>query len=280
MHPPPRGCGATPPPAPSPTGNTPDGAAFGLPAWMRSGGFAPAAPALPPPDTTNTPATLTSPTEVQHDFSWDVLQRRLMSALVAYDRRTADRIWDEALSRFSTEMVCTELLMPVLVAVGEGWHRGEVSVAAEHFSSRFVQSKLLILLNSAYDNPGAPLAVIGCAQGEMHEIGAIVLSLFLTWSGFRVVYLGQNVPNTTVVETLQQLRPQVFGLSATTIESAQNLTEAGHLVARLDPPRPQFIFGGAAFYMRPEMRSRIQGTFLEGDVRQIARQLAERHRRN
>lgn len=198
-----------------------------------------------------------------------------MGALVAFDHYSAEQVWSDACSLYSAEMVCTELLIPVQIAVGEGWHRGEVSVAAEHFCSRFVQGKLVGLLNAPVEHTTGPLAVIGCAQGELHEFGAVVISLFMRWGGFRVIYLGQAVPNSTLEETVRRLRPQVVGLSATTAEAAHYLTEAGQIIARIDPPRPHFVFGGMAFYDRPDLRARIRGQFLEGDVRQIIRQIAE-----
>ena len=269
---------ATPPSAGAPQPVAGDTSAFGLPAWMRSGGGmlpppaarggSPATPAVaaPPPDTSPLP-----------DASWNDLQRRLMSALVAFDRRTAEYLWEETVSQYRAEEICVELLMPVQIAIGEGWHRGEVSVAAEHFSSRFVEIKMLNLLHQGHDNPTAPLAVIGCAQAEQHEIGAIMLALFMRWAGFRIIYLGQNVPNSTLADMVRQLRPKLLGLSATTVEAAHNLTEVGHILSRLEPPVPQFIFGGMAFYERPDLIGRIQGMYLDGDVRSITRQLAEMH---
>ncbi|MBC8162401.1 MAG: cobalamin B12-binding domain-containing protein [Roseiflexaceae bacterium] len=265
------------PAATAPTAAAPGG--FGLPAWMRGGQVA------APPSSTVAPAKQIPPGLVLaapdpfNDRSWPMLQKRMMGALIAFDQRSAEYVWQEACGVYATEEICTELLMPVQIAVGEGWHRGEVSVAAEHFTSRFVEGKLLTLLNAYVDSPGGPLAVIGCAQNELHELGAIMLSLFMRWSGFRVIYLGQNVPNTTIEEAIRQIRPQVLGLSATTIEAAHSLTEVGQIIARVEPPRPMFIFGGMAFYERPDLRSRIAGQFLEGDIRQIVRQLADTFRK-
>ncbi|NJM06454.1 hypothetical protein HC891_10040 [Candidatus Gracilibacteria bacterium] len=258
--------------SPTPNGALGTGAVgFGLPSWMRG-------PTAPQPSRTAVPAVQT-PVEPQIDRSWSTLQKRMMGALIAFDQRSAEQIWSEACSMYPTEAICTDLLMPVQIAVGEGWHRGEVSVAAEHFCSRFVEGKLLNLLNAYVDNPGGPLAVIGCAQHEMHELGAIMLSLFMRWSGFRVIYLGQNVPNSTLEDLIRKLRPQIIGLSATTVEAAHNLTEAGQIIQRIEPPRPQLIFGGMAFYERPDLRTRIHGQLLEGDVRQIVRDLATQFRK-
>ena len=249
--------------------------AFGLPSWMRGAAPPPLARALPSaPAAPGAPSSFPGAVEQQGDRSIAALQKRMMGALVAFDQRSAEYAWAEAASMYSTEMICTELLMPVQIAIGEGWHRGEVSVAAEHFSSRFVEGKLITLLTAYVDNQAGPLAVIGCAQAEQHELGAIMLALFMRWAGFRVIYLGQNVPNSTVEETIRQLRPQILGLSATTIEAAHSLTEVGQIITRMEPPRPTFIFGGMAFYERPDLRGRIQGQFLEGDVRKIVRDLA------
>jgi methanogenic corrinoid protein MtbC1 len=258
-------------PAPAAAPATPSaGGSFGLPSWMRG-----AAPPLPlPAPAAAAPSSFPTASEMQSDQSFAVLQKRLMGALVAFDQRSAEQVWMQACGLYPTEQICTELLMPVQIAVGEGWHRGEVSVAAEHFCSRFVEGKLLNLLNAYVDNTTGPLAIVGCAQGEMHELGAIMLSLFMRWGGFRVIYLGQNVPNSTIEETIRQLRPQILGLSATTVEAAHNLTETGQIIARIEPPRPHFIFGGMAFYERPDLRGRIHGQFLEGDVRKIVRDMA------
>lgn len=208
-----------------------------------------------------------------------MLQKRLVGALVAYDQQAAEQVWSETCAIYKPEQICNELLTPVQIAIGDGWHRGEVSVAAEHFSSRFVQSKLLNLLNASTDQPGGPLAIIACAQGELHEIGAIMISLFLRWGGFRVIYLGQNVPNSTIEEMVQQLSPQMLGLSAATVEGAHGLAAASQLITQMPPPRPFFMYGGLAFRDRDDLRARVQnGYYYQGDIRQIAQVLAEKMR--
>ena len=74
---------------------------------------------------------------------------------------------------------------------------------------------------------------------------------------------------------MRQLRPQILGLSATTVEAAYHLIETGQILHRIEPPRPMFVFGGMGFYERPDLRTRVQGgQFLEGDPGTIARRLA------
>ncbi|NTW03692.1 MAG: hypothetical protein HGA19_20865, partial [Oscillochloris sp.] len=167
-----------------PTGRS---SSFGMPAWMRNSSRAGGNP-VPPP--TPPMGGVPQPNENQNLRSWPVLQQRLLSALVAYDQQTAEQVWSETCAIYTPEQICNELLTPIQVTIGDGWHRGEISVAAEHFSSRFVQSKLLNLFNASTNHTSGPMAIVACAQGELHEIGAIMISLFLRWGGFHVVYLG------------------------------------------------------------------------------------------
>ncbi|PDW03248.1 cobalamin-dependent protein [Candidatus Viridilinea mediisalina] len=260
---------ATPPPAPPaaspPVAGSPAAAGgFSLPGWMR-------------PTSSPAPAPAATPAPAQGDgqpYSWASLRARMMSSLVNYDQQTAEQIWRETCALYTPETICTELLAPLQIDVGDAWHRGEVSVASEHFTSRFVQTKLLNLLNASASAPGGPLAVVGCTQGELHEIGAIMLSLFLRWSGFQVVYLGQSVPNSTIEEMIEHLRPQIVALSASTINAANSMAEVGKMIENMGDPRPIFLCGGIAFQQRPSLRTLIPtGVFPSGDLRSIVNQI-------
>lgn len=189
-------------------------------------------------------------------------QRRIIGHLLSFDRDGADRVWREAYSRFPARDLCVNLLQPVLIAVGEGWHRGQVSVAAEHFTTSYVESKIVGFLNSYPDNPNGATILTGCAQGETHETGIMMLSLFFRWDGHKVIYLGANVPNSTLEDALKTIKPDMLCLSATMKENGNNLTEVGHIMTRLPEPRPLFGFGGSAFIFFPELRERVNGHYL------------------
>lgn len=79
--------------------------------------------------------------------------------------------------------------------VGRQWEEGSRTVAMEH---RFTQKILdaLHAFRAGTPEPGAsaPLAVIGCAETCQHEIGAMFCRVALELEGWRVCYLGANVP--------------------------------------------------------------------------------------
>src|SRR4051812_1147231 len=75
----------------------------------------------------------------------DDAQRRLLSAVRAYDEAALHAVLDEALASFALETVVQELILPALRDVGEAWARGELEVGQEHFASNVVRERLLSL---------------------------------------------------------------------------------------------------------------------------------------
>jgi methanogenic corrinoid protein MtbC1 len=154
------------------------------------------------------------------------------------------------------------VIAPVLIDLGERWHRGEISVVAEHFATHYLRRKLDSLVSLTPIHTESPTIVLGCAPGDWHEIGLVLLSFYLRRHGYHVIYLGQNVPLEHLVTELSRLHPVLLIMSAATAETAHNLAEVAHTVAALPEPRPAFGYGGRAFNKQPELRTMVAGQFL------------------
>lgn len=190
------------------------------------------------------------------------LRRRLIEALLDFDESGADRIMSESFALHGVESSCEWVLAPAMVEIGERWHRGEVSVVAEHFASHYVRRKLESMVNVTPVHQDEPAIVLGCAPGDWHEVGLVLLSFFLRRQGHHVIYLGQNVPEDHLLAEMQRLRPAMVILSAATAETAVNLAHVAAVTAGMSPPRPIFGFGGRAFNRHPELRADVAGHFL------------------
>jgi len=67
-------------------------------------------------------------------------------------------------------------------------------------------------------------------QGDVHDIGITIVGAMFTANGYEVVHMGADVPNEDVLRTVQEMKPDVLGLSAlltTTME------EQGHIIEDL-----------------------------------------------
>ena len=125
---------------------------------------------------------------------WLTLRKLLVEALTASDPARPTAILAHAFARFSLDDVCLQLIEPSLVEIGERWHAGTLSIGQEHFASGFIRRKLHALLN-VYDVViGHTSIVAACVPGEHHDIGLLILVLALVRRGYRVVYLGADLP--------------------------------------------------------------------------------------
>jgi len=120
----------------------------------------------------------------------DIL-RRLASA---FDTAGLARALDTQFLEGDLEALADSWLMPALHELGQGWRRGEVSVAAEHVVSASVHRRLASALDAVPPAPGAPSVIVGLARASRHELGVLTFAVLLARAGLDVVYLGADVP--------------------------------------------------------------------------------------
>jgi DNA-binding transcriptional MerR regulator/methylmalonyl-CoA mutase cobalamin-binding subunit len=197
----------------------------------------------------------------------------LERALLAFDAARAGRVLGEAFGLHAVEQVCLEVIQPTLRAIGQGWHEGSVDVAQEHFASNYLRQRLAALLDLCNVGDRGRTAVAACPPDEWHEIGLLMVSLFLARRGWRVVYLGSNLPPDGLEDLLARLRPAAVVFSASTDQSA---TAVATVVGRLKQrpgPGPLVGYGGRAFEQEPSLRDMVPGLYLGPDAATAALRL-------
>lgn len=197
-----------------------------------------------------------------------VLADRLYRALTTHDEAAALQIMSEASAAFEVAAICEQLVTPTLVAIGEGWARGVIRISTEHFASQFLRGRVLNLFQALPSPRGGPRVVVGCAPREMHDIGPLMLALFLRHAGYRVEFLGPDVHLDDLLVYVRAERPAVICLSANSEETALPLARVQPALNRMRP-RPRFGYGGRAFNHNPDLRAATPGTFL-GETASVA----------
>lgn len=194
--------------------------------------------------------------------SLTTLQTELVDALTNFDEATAEQLMAEAFALYSIEQVGEELIAPVLGTIGDRWHRGELSITREHFATNYLLQRLTAILR-AVPNLGTGASIwVGCAPGEMHEVGAVLLTIYLRRAGLPVHYLGQNLAASDLIEDMKHLQPAMVLLSASTLDAVQGLADMSVHFDNFDTPKPIIGYGGRAFVGQPELRRLVAGVFL------------------
>lgn len=170
----------------------------------------------------------------------------MVDAVARYDEPTVNALLSRAFARHSAAVVITEMIRPALVEIGERWARGELPISAEHFASGLIERRLAALLaEQPPANPG-PVVVLACVEGEQHQIGLLMLAVFLRWAGARVVYLGADVPMSDLVRVAHETAAAAICLSAIDPSSAHALHATVQYLRQAGLQTPLFAGGAGA----------------------------------
>ncbi len=184
------------------------------------------------------------PLSIPEDFVTEI-RTSLFEALLALDRPRADRI-AEQLGFLPFDRRVDEILMPILREVGGCWERGKISVAQEHFASVFVREKLIGMIEYLGSGPAAGREVVCAgAPDELHELGLLGIAIHLALAGWRVTYLGADVPLTDLEGVLQERTPVLVCTSIITPRHAGECLELARRLREIAPPETVVVLGGA-----------------------------------
>jgi methanogenic corrinoid protein MtbC1 len=187
------------------------------------------------------------------------LRGNWLQACMEYDESMAEQWLNQAFAMFSSQVVVSELIQRGMHEIGEMWQRGQASVQQEHFVSSLSVRRLDALIEAAPAPVRREVVMLACPEGELHTLPLRFLHLQLRREGWRVVFLGADVPSTQLEATVQGIKPGLVVMAAQQLITAATLRDAASL---LRPLRVPLGFGGRVFNAVPELQKAIPGVFL------------------
>ncbi len=197
----------------------------------------------------------------------DQYARNLYLALIEHNELKAGDLLREAHAIFDLLTICSAIISPALVMIGDAWYRGEIRITTEHFASAYLRGKLLTLMQAYPTRRNAPHILLGCVPTEQHEIGILMFSVLLRAEGYRVEFLGPDLPLDDLADYAAFERPNMVVLSATMSDSAGELKTMQNRLKKVRSA-PIFGYGGAAFRNRPPLRQEVSGVYLGDTLRE------------
>jgi MerR family transcriptional regulator, light-induced transcriptional regulator len=151
-----------------------------------------------------------------------------------------------AIATLQPQQLIRDVLQPLLREVGERWHRGELSIAQERLVSSAVRKHVALVLDT-YDRGARRGAVVfATLPGERHELGLLMSAMLCASLGFKVHYLGPDLPPEEIARFARQVDAIVVALSVIMLDSLPALPAQLAGLARAMGPGVPIWLGGAA----------------------------------
>ena len=178
------------------------------------------------------------------------LARQYLQALLRGERHIASKLMlDSAQHGIAVRDLYLHVFQRSLYETGRLWQLNQISVAQEHYCTAATQLIMSQLYPYIFGNEKTHgVLVATCVAGDLHEIGARMVSDFFEMDGWHTYYLGANVPPSAVVQTLVQRQADVLAISATItyhVRSVESLIAA--VRRRPECCRAKILVGGYPF---------------------------------
>jgi DNA-binding transcriptional MerR regulator len=167
----------------------------------------------------------------------------LLQAVRTLDRERLEVLVAQQLSLRGLGEFAREVVLPLAQEIGDLWVLGNIPIAAEHLASEVVLHALKGGLRMA--RGGGPLLVCGCLPGERHEWGLMATLAILQEGGWRVHYLGPDLPVADLAEAAWKLSPAVAALSSSDAELVRASLPALSTFPGKLPPDTVAAIGGS-----------------------------------
>jgi MerR family transcriptional regulator, light-induced transcriptional regulator len=119
----------------------------------------------------------------------------LTLSMLSMNEEEFDKIFSRQLMHKGLLSTITDLIYPFLRHVGVLWSTKKAMPAQEHFISNLIRQKIISAIENLPLAPAAaPAILLFLLEGEDHEIGLLLATYIAKDLGWRVCYLGQNVP--------------------------------------------------------------------------------------
>jgi 5-methyltetrahydrofolate--homocysteine methyltransferase len=117
---------------------------------------------------------------------------------------------------FGIDQIINDGLIVAMEVIGQKYTNGQIYIP-EMLASAITMKKGLETIKpffKAQSIKSKGVILMGTVQGDIHDIGKNIVIMMLEGAGFEVVDLGVDVKKDKIVQQVQEIKPDILGLSA------------------------------------------------------------------
>lgn len=176
-----------------------------------------------------------------HDCQID----NLVVAMIEMDESKFEKLLNMSIIKEGFENTVFKVLYPFFERIGVLWLAGSINPAHEHFITNLVKQKVYVAIDSVpvATDAEAKKFLLFLPEWEMHEMGLLIYDYILKSNGFKVIYLGQNVPENDVYTVTDFIDPDYLFTGFSAAVDKEKLSGYLGRIASRYPGKRLFITG-------------------------------------
>lgn len=177
-----------------------------------------------------------------------IISKKYLDELIKGDKKAArELIIDVFKGGLDIQGIYFDILEPALKEVGFLWEKHIVDIWNEHY----ITDTTIEIMNEIKNLNRKPhnvnySVILASPGGEMHNVGLKMISDILEIEGFRVIYLGSNIPTQSIINVIEVEIPDLIAFSVTMhyhLDSAKMAIDA----VKNNFKNIKILVGGGAF---------------------------------
>lgn len=212
----------------------------------------------------------------EREFARTILEDAY-SAVERLDSERLDALLRRGALLLNTSAFLDELLIPLMTRIGEAWEEGELRPSQEHLASA-VAARVTGWMMDVFEPPRrAPVVVVGTPAGCRHELGALAAAVVAASEGWRVEYLGPDLPADDLALAARRSGARAIALSLVYPTGDPGVAEELSRLRRELPAGLPVVVGGAASESYASILGEIGAVRLDGygSLQAVLERLAE-----
>lgn len=169
-----------------------------------------------------------------------------IAAVARLDARELESVLNRAMVTLSGPVFVEQVAAPLMRRIGELWSNGEVRPAHEHLATPVMTRVLGKMIEATEPTSSGLNLVVATPAHEVHELGALFVAVTAASEGWRVTYLGCDLPADDIAAAARDTNADAVALSMVYAGDAVSLASELKGLRQKLPVNAPLLVGGAA----------------------------------
>jgi DNA-binding transcriptional MerR regulator/methylmalonyl-CoA mutase cobalamin-binding subunit len=180
----------------------------------------------------------------------------------ALDPVGLESVLRRSVARYGIVFFMDAVAAPFMRRMGDEWHAGRITYAQEHLATATVQ-RVVSEVSPVLTDGGEPTIVVATLEGERHANGALMAAATAASEGWRVIYLGADLPPAAIAETAVRTGARAVGISVVLSEKKARTSALLRDLEKRIPTTVSLLVGGTGSKALKRASAGSEAVFIE-----------------